>query len=140
MAEVTVLERIVLEENKSSMQNIDKELKKQSEYFQKCYTTILKTMDTKITLSNIVKIITQCMKIVQTFKKLNGTEKKDLVIDVVQKLIRDSDHNEKLEDALIEILEKIGHPMIDAVIIASKGKFFRNFSFEKLKKFWCFKK
>ena len=47
------------------------------------------------------------MKIVQSFTKLNGVEKKDLVIDVVQKLIRDSDHDEKLENALIDILEKI---------------------------------
>ena len=140
MAEVTVLERIVLKENKSTMQEINKQLKEQNEYFDKCYSTILKTINTKITLSNIVKIITQCMKIVQTFKKLNGTEKKDLVIDVVQKLIRDSDHNEKLEDALIEILEKIGHPMIDAVIVATKGRFFRNFNFNKLKALCCSKK
>ena len=97
-----------------------------NKYFDSCYTQILKTLDTRITISNIVKIITQCMKIVQSFTKLNGVEKKDLVIDVVQKLIRDSDHDEKLENALIDILEKIGHPVIDTVIVASKGKFFTN--------------
>ena len=66
------------------------------------------------------------MKIVQSFTKLNGVEKKDLVIDVVQKLIRDSDHDEVLEDILIDMLEKIGHPVIDTIIVASKGKFFSN--------------
>lgn len=100
------------------------ENKEQSEYFKTCYGTVLQTLNTNIHLSNIVDIITQSMQIVQSFKKLNGVEKKDLVIDVVQKLIKDSDHNAHLEDTLIEILENIGHPMIDAVIMASKGKFF----------------
>ena len=66
------------------------------------------------------------MRIVQTFNKLTGAEKKDLVIDVVQKLIKDSDHNEEYENILIEILENIGHPIIDTIIVASKGKFFNN--------------
>lgn len=97
-----------------------------SKYFDKCYLEVVKTLDTRITASNMVKIISQCMKIVQTFTKLNGVEKKDLVIDVVQKLIRDSDHDEVLEDILIDMLEKIGHPVIDTIIVASKGKFFSN--------------
>tara|TARA_B110000261_G_C13072545_1_gene352816 strand:- start:1587 stop:1958 length:372 start_codon:yes stop_codon:yes gene_type:complete len=102
-------------------------------FVNECYAIMIKSLDTKITLSNIVKIITQCMKIVQTFKKLNGIEKKDLVIDVVQKLIRGSDHNEEVEDILIDILEKIGHPIIDTIVIASKGGFF--YRFTKLR--WC---
>lgn len=97
-----------------------------SKYFDKCYLEVVKTLDTRITASNMVKIISQCMKIVQSFNKLNGVEKKDLVIDVVQKLIRDSDHDEVLEDVLIDMLEKIGHPVIDTIIVASKGKFFSN--------------
>ena len=97
-----------------------------SKYFDKCYLEVVKTLDTRITASNMIKIISQCMKIVQTFTKLNGIEKKDLVIDVVQKLIRDSDHDEVLEDILIDMLEKIGHPVIDTIIVASKGKFFSN--------------
>lgn len=97
-----------------------------SKYFDKCYLEVVKTLDTRITASNMIKIISQCMKIVQTFTKLNGVEKKDLVIDVVQKLIRDSDHDEVLEDILIDMLEKIGHPVIDTIIVASKGKFFSN--------------
>lgn len=97
-----------------------------SKYFDKCYLEVVKTLDTRITASNMVKIISQCMKIVQSFTKLNGVEKKDLVIDVVQKLIRDSDHDEVLEDILIDMLEKIGHPVIDTIIVASKGKFFSN--------------
>jgi hypothetical protein len=97
-----------------------------SKYFDKCYLEVVKTLDTRITASNMIKIISQCMKIVQTFTKLNGVEKKDLVIDVVQKLIRDSDHDEVLEDVLIDMLEKIGHPVIDTIIVASKGKFFSN--------------
>ena len=101
-------------------------LVEKNKYFDNCYDQVVKTLDTRITVSNIVKIITQCMKVVQSFKKLNGIEKKDLVIDVVQRLIRDSDHDENLENALIEILEKIGHPLIDTVIVASKGKFFTN--------------
>ena len=101
-------------------------LVEKTKYFDNCYDQVVKTLDTRITLSNIVKIITQCMKVVQSFKKLNGIEKKDLVIDVVQRLIRDSDHDENLENALIDILEKIGHPLIDTVIVASKGKFFAN--------------
>ena len=101
-------------------------LVEKNKYFDNCYDQVVKTLDTRITVSNIVKIITQCMKVVQSFKKLNGIEKKDLVIDVVQRLIRDSDHDENLENALIEILEKIGHPLIDTVIVASKGKLFTN--------------
>ena len=97
-----------------------------SKYFDKCYLEVVKTLDTRITASNMIKIISQCMKIVQTFTKLNGVEKEDLVIDVVQKLIRDSDHDEVLEDVLIDMLEKIGHPVIDTIIVASKGKFFSN--------------
>lgn len=127
-----------IQTNKKLIQNrqlsraLHAQVKKQQHDFDKCYDHIIKTMDTKITMNNIIKIIAQCMKVVQTFDKLNGIEKKDLVIDVLQKMIKDSDHNEDLENILIDVLERIGHPVIDTLIAASKGKLFG-----KLKKRWC---
>jgi hypothetical protein len=105
------------------------EINMNTEYFDKCYNSVVQTLNmniSQIELRNIVPIITMAMTIVQTFKKLNGAEKKDLVIDVVQKLIRDSDHNEHLENALIQVVDNIGHPLIDTLIMATKGKFFQS--------------
>ena len=77
------------------------------------------------------------MKIVQTYHKLNGFEKKELVIDLLQKLIKDGDNDENLENALIEMLEHVGNPMIDAIIVASKGKFFSTMRLKFKKLFKC---
>lgn len=109
------------------------------EYFDICYHQLSNLLDSKISLRNIVKRITQCMKIVENFKKLNGVEKKDLVIDVMQKLIRDSDNDETVETILIDTLEAVGHPMIDTIIAASKGKFFSNLKMKCYKCFTCSK-
>ena len=109
------------------------------EYFDICYQQLSNLLDSKISLKNIVKRITQCMKIVENFKKLNGVEKKDLVIDVLQKLIRDSDNDEILENILIDTLEAVGHPMIDTIIAASKGKLFSNLKMKCYNFFTCSK-
>ena len=106
-------------------------------YFDICYNQLSNILDSKITLKNIVKRISQCMKIVENFKKLNGIEKKDLVIDVMQKLIRDSDNDETIENILIDTLEAVGHPIIDTIIIASKGKFFTTLKSKFIKCFQC---
>jgi hypothetical protein len=116
---VVSMETIVTTESKVKKRNIA--------YFNSCYHELTSMIDSKLTRHNFVKKTTQCMKIVQTYSKLNGFEKKELVIDVLQKLIKDGDNDENLENALIEMLEYVGHPMIDAIIVASKGKFFSIF-------------
>lgn len=126
---------------KLSMENMktsDTKVKKRNiAYFNSCYHELTSLIDSKITLKNFVKKTTQCMKIVQTYHKLNGFEKKELVIDLLQKLIKDGDNDENLENALIEMLEHVGHPMIDAIIVASKGKFFSTVRLKFKKLFKC---
>lgn len=109
--------------------------KNKEDYFDACFDQLSNILDSDINLRNIVKKITQCMKIVESFKKLSGVEKKDLVIDVMQKLIRESNNDENIENMLIETLEHVGHPMIDTIIAATKGKVFKSFSAKMIK---CF--
>jgi hypothetical protein len=129
------------EQNVVSMETIEttesKVKKRNIAYFNSCYNELTSMIDSKITRQNFVKKTTQCMKIVQTYSKLNGFEKKELVIDVLQKLIKDGDNDEHLENALIEMLEYVGHPMIDAIIVASKGKFFSIFKSKCMNIFKC---
>lgn len=121
-----------------NMESSETKVKKRNiAYFNSCYNELTSLIDSKITLKNFVKKTTQCMKIVQTYHKLNGFEKKELVIDVLQKLIKDGDNDENLENALVEMLEHVGHPMIDAIIVASKGKFFSTVCLKFKKMFKC---
>jgi hypothetical protein len=127
-------QKLSMENMKSSETKVKK---RNIAYFNSCYNELTSLIDSKITLKNFVKKTTQCMKIVQTYHKLNGFEKKELVIDVLQKLIKDGDNDENLENALVEMLEHVGHPMIDAIIVASKGKFFSTVRLKLKKLFKC---
>jgi hypothetical protein len=130
--------KTVEKESMENMKSSETKVKKRNiAYFNSCYNELTSLIDSKITLKNFVKKTTQCMKIVQTYHKLNGFEKKELVIDLLQKLIKDGDNDENLENALIEMLEHVGHPMIDAIIVASKGKFFSTVRLKFKKLFKC---
>ncbi len=59
--------------------------------FDEIYSKVLRTIKTKeIQVSNLVTIATSAMTIVQKYPTLTGTEKKNLVIDIIQKIIDDT--------------------------------------------------
>nr|QBK86362.1 MAG: uncharacterized protein LCMAC102_01570 [Marseillevirus LCMAC102] len=60
--------------------------------FDEIYSKVLKTIKTKnIQVSDLVIIATSAMTIVQKYPILTGTEKKTLVIDIIQKIINKTD-------------------------------------------------
>ena len=91
--------------------------------------------DKKISISNVVNVIVKTVAIVEKYKCLNGMEKKNLVIKVISRLIDDSKLNEDDQKSLMEIVEKTGYQIIDAIIFVSKGKLFDNI-FKKTKKWF----
>ena len=91
-----------------------------------CVDKIGQRLDAKVTIGNVIALIVTSMEVVETYSKINGAKKKEVVLSIIQKLIRDSDHDELMKECIGDILDKVGEPCIDAIIIASKGRLFLN--------------
>nr|QOI90334.1 hypothetical protein HWQ62_00197 [Pyramimonas orientalis virus] len=108
--------------------------------FEKCYNSLLTTLDDKITFVNMVNVITRSTEIVDSYKKLSGIEKKMMVIKMVTTLIEKHEKDAKMKKALVDLLNTLGVSVIDTIIYASKGKLAINVKyFGKLRqlKCWC---
>lgn len=106
---------------------------KQNQVFKESYAKLLDTMDDKVTLANLVNVITRSVEIVDVYKGVIGMEKKLMVVRMVTMLIEKYEDDERLKASLVELLNTVGVTVIDTIIYASKGKLAINLkTFEKM--------
>lgn len=82
--------------------------------------------DREINATTMLSIIVILMQIVDSYKTkppLPGTEKKDLVIRVLNKIIESRDLSDEDEASIKFIVSKLAPQLIDTIIDASKNKF-----------------
>lgn len=91
--------------------------------FDLCYDEIKNGINDKLKTSNIIMIMMRTMEVVEKYKYLNGTEKRELVMRIMIKLVEDLEKDEENEEALKLMINVMGPNLIDSVILASKGKF-----------------
>jgi hypothetical protein len=99
--------------------------------------------DRKVDLAEVVDIIGAIMEIVEAFKAtdgpLNGTQKKDIVIDVMARLADDLPMDSTKRVIVNSFVDYILPFVIDKIIQASKGELDINKKIEEAKKAssWC---
>lgn len=108
------------------------------EIFEESFEKLLNVVDNKITLTNLVNIITRAVEVVESYNNITGPEKKHIAVNIVIALIEKYEPNESLRQALISLLNSIGGPIIDALILATKGKLAINIKNSCIKKLNCF--
>ena len=85
---------------------------------------LVKSVDvTDITLDTIVMIIIKSIEITDGYKSLSGMEKKNMVIAIVNLLVKRYVSNESIRSPIIDFVDSFGNAVIDSVISVSKNKF-----------------
>ena len=76
-----------------------------------------------ITFENVIFIVTNLMNIVGKYKNIKGSQKKELVISLLNEYVNKSDIEKNLKDS-INFLIKTSIPFtIDVLVDVSKGKY-----------------
>lgn len=83
------------------------------------------TQEDGITTTNILFISADLMEHLATYKDLSGRQKKQLIINILEKFIRDSDMENVYKDILCEVVENLVPGAIDIIIDVSKGRYFK---------------
>ena len=91
--------------------------------------------DKKLTTTNIVNITISLMQIVEKYPTLHGKEKKELVIYVLKKSVKDHIFDTDSEESLLLFIETFLPSIIDSVISIDKKELTINIT-KKLKS--CF--
>ncbi len=95
-----------------------------SEQFDKIYNKVLNGIKTKtIDTSDLVIIATSAMQIVQKYPELTGEDKKRMVIDILSRLVDESNLvPSKYQDTSRVFIQHTLPNMIDAVVNAYQHK------------------
>jgi hypothetical protein len=84
------------------------------------YRSLIKVIgDEKITTLNIVLIATNLMQLVEGYPKLNGSDKKTLVIHILKRVVEDSLEGDS-EEAVIIFIDMFLPSVIDTIISVDK--------------------
>jgi hypothetical protein len=93
----------------------------------------------KISASTIHLVLKECMEIVENFNN-TGVEKKEYVITIIKKVVKDLVENEEEERIILALIDKkVLENTMDLIILASKGKFNINNKKTQKKFVSCFK-
>lgn len=89
-------------------------------FFQQSYDELVKTVKNQpLNALTAINFVTKAMQIVEKGKDLNGPEKKQLVIDLIIKLINET----PLDDALKANLRALPYSaIIDTIVAATKSQ------------------
>lgn len=88
------------------------------------FNKLVKTVNVNdITLDTIVLVIIKSIEITDGYKTLTGSEKKNMVIALVNLLIKRYIPAEEFRDPLIDFMDSFGNTIIDNVVSVSKHKF-----------------
>ena len=96
----------------------------ETEMFDEIYTKLLKSITTKkINVSDLIYITTNAMVIVQKYPNLSGSQKKQITIELLQKLVDKSNLiPEEHEAATMIFMESILPSLIDKIVDSYQHK------------------
>ena len=81
-----------------------------------------------LTIATTQELILRCMEFIDEFSNLSGGEKKEIVIEVVSSIVKQSS-NDVFRDALLNTID----PCIELMISLSKSQWFIN----RPRSWWC---
>lgn len=86
------------------------------------YGTVKKTFNHKISPANVVVLITKTMRVAEKVRGATGPEKKDIVLEVIERLVNELPTGEDDKDAIMTAVHLFAPGIIDAVVSAAKGQ------------------
>jgi hypothetical protein len=93
----------------------------------KCAQELVDAYDeTELSFVSMVNVITKTVELVESYCKVPGHDKKEIVINVVIHFLEKHIHDEEKKASFVEFVETVGDNIIDVVVFASKGGFALN--------------
>ena len=78
--------------------------------------------DRKITVTNIVSVVTLLMKTVDKYTDVKGIQKKELVLAVVTKVVNETMSDDDERNNILYVVEGVLPTVIDTIIQVDKGQ------------------
>ena len=105
--------------------------------FDNMYTLLKNAIvDKTINASSIMGLVASAMKVVQGFPELIGPEKKDIVINLIRRVISDLPLDELDRENIKMFIDFTLPSVIDNIISATKGNFFGKIKDKAKSKGW----
>lgn len=102
------------------------------------YSVVKNVYNEKASVVSLMKVVTISMKEVNTFKDLSGSEKKGIVISIVQRVMNDLIKDDRVSDEVHLFIQTVLPTMIDIVVDAARGELGAALK-EKVKSWKCWK-
>jgi len=96
-------------------------------FFEKCFQEVFEqaqeVVDKRgLSMRNIVFVVTHLMQVVEKMDGLTGPDKKELIINVVEKLLETTDLDDHLKDSLKDFVDTTLPSTIEVIVSASKNQ------------------
>lgn len=108
------------------------------ELVDEVYGTVKSGFRSRVTPDNVVVLITEAMmaveRIQQSYEKfhaLSGPAKKDVVLEVLERLVSELPVGRAEKDAIVSAVNLLAPSVIDTIVSASKGQFDLNATVER---------
>jgi len=99
----------------------------ENKIFEDCYTEIHDNIDEPLNVGNVISFMVLTMEIVEKYRKMNGLQKKRLVLHICNRVVEETEHySNETKESITSIINTIGPTIIDAIIFATKGKLILN--------------
>lgn len=72
--------------------------------------------DDKVDLTTVVRCCVLLMQLVEKYRELSGSQKKDLVLLTLRRIIKEKVVDQDLEDSLLALLDLTIPPLIDIIV------------------------
>lgn len=98
-------------------------MKDYSREADECHKLVTEIVSKEFTLENLVYFVTKTMEVVENLEidELTGVQKKQLVISIINKFIRETELDEDKKALLYATVQVILPNLIDSIVAASDG-------------------
>jgi len=88
----------------------------------KCADELVRAYDeTELSFVSMVNVITKTVELVESYCKVPGKDKKEIVIRVVVDFLEKHIDDKERKESLVDFVNTVGDNIIDVIVFASKG-------------------
>lgn len=93
------------------------------DHYSEVYTQLqtLLGRDEQLSTANVISVAVTLMQFVEKFTDMTGQDKKQLILDVLNRHIREQVSNDALEDVILTVVNYVLPTTIDHIVAFNKG-------------------